>query len=58
MNLVKKIEKSNLPKSHMISIRVSEDLKKRWHKYCKENQIEQTQTFKAILEAIMNGDIK
>lgn len=58
MNLVKKIEKKNMPKSHMVSIRVSEDLKTRWHKYCKENQIEQTQTFKAILEAIMNGDIK
>jgi len=58
MYLVKKIEKSKMPKSHMISIRVSEELKIKWHKYCKENKIEQTQTFKSILEAILSGELK
>jgi len=58
MKLVQIKNKKELPKTSTISIRVSEELKAQWHKYVKDNKIQQTRTFSAIIESIISGELK
>lgn len=58
MKLVQIKKKKELPKDSVISIRVTAQLKEEWSKYVKENKIQQTKTFSAIIESIISGELK
>jgi len=59
MSLKEKIvfnaKKVDTRKVSTISIRVLQETKDKWHKFCKDNGVSQQATFEAILSEILEG---
>ena len=52
-SIIKKAKEKDTTKVSAISIRVKQDIKDKWKKFCKDNRVSQQATFEAILNAIM-----